>query len=239
MADTEELEDRLGELLEEIAELIEEDPEAALELAEKGDAELSTHPEVRLLRAHALWAAKGAGEARQALEQLVLDHADYADAHAELAAVHEELGDEKKRVEELLIVLDLDTAQDAERGFDASEYEELVVRVATETVEALPAKFRELLKGVPILLAARPPLDLVREGFDPRALGLFEGHDHAAHQNAEVMHGPTRIVLYTANLTAIAETEEELSMEVETTVLHELGHYFGLDDDDLEELGLD
>jgi predicted Zn-dependent protease with MMP-like domain len=50
---------------------------------------------------------------------------------------------------------------------------------------------------------------------------------------------PTRIVLYTANLTASCQDQDELEREVEITVLHEVGHYFGLDEDDMERLGLD
>jgi predicted Zn-dependent protease with MMP-like domain len=46
-------------------------------------------------------------------------------------------------------------------------------------------------------------------------------------------------VLYTANLLADSLDDEELKIEVETTVLHEVGHYFGLDEEDLERLGLD
>src|SRR5262245_33697532 len=93
MPDTDEArEERLDELLEEIAELIETEAEGAIELAAKEAPELARHPEVRLLRAHAIWAAKGPAAAKVALEELVRDHDDYADAHAELAAVHEELG---------------------------------------------------------------------------------------------------------------------------------------------------
>ncbi len=240
MSDTDDAQDqRLNDLLEEIADLIEEEPEGAIELAEKGDAELARHPEVRLLRAHAVWAAKGPAQAKVALEELVRDHSDYADAFAELAAVHEELGEDKQRTERLLQVLELDTAEDAERGFDASEFEELILRVAAETVEGLPTEFRERLKAVPILLEHRPSPDLVKEGFDPRALGLFDGHHHVDHEAGEIIETPTRIVLYTANLTALAESEEELEIEVETTVLHELGHYFGLEEEDMERLGLD
>jgi predicted Zn-dependent protease with MMP-like domain len=50
---------------------------------------------------------------------------------------------------------------------------------------------------------------------------------------------PTRIVLYTANLPAEFEDEEELQSEVELTLLQEIGNYFGLDDEELDRLGLE
>lgn len=239
MADEDYLEQRLIDLLEELSELMDSDPEAAIELAEKGDPELSSHPEVRLARGHAVWLARGSEAARAAFEELVREHEDYSDAHADLAAVYDMLEDEPRRNAHLLKVLQLDIERDKELGFDPSEYEELIVQTAERTIERLPAEFKHRLIDVPILLEPRPSEDLVREGFDPRALGLFEGGDHASHRAAEAQDTPTRIVLFTANLTAECDTPEELCEEVELTVLHELGHYFGLDEDDMHRLGLE
>ncbi len=239
MAEDETLEQRLTELLEELAELMDSDPEAAIELSERGDAELSKHPEVRLARCHALWLARGVEAAREGFEKLIADHQDYADAHADLAVAYDELGDETLRNQHLLRVLALDTAQDREAGFDATEYEEFIVQTAERTLQQLPIEFRRRLQDVPILLEERPAEALVREGFDPRALGLFEGGDHEHHRAAASSDTPTRIVLYTANLTAECDDPEGLQREVEVTVLHELGHYFGLDEEDMVRLGLD
>ncbi|HWZ91812.1 MAG TPA: metallopeptidase family protein, partial [Polyangiaceae bacterium] len=75
-------------------------------------------------------------------------------------------------------------------------------------------------------------------GFDPRALALFEGPSADASAENEPP-APTRIVLYTANLPAEFEDEEELASEVELTLLQEIGNYFGLEDDELDRLGLE
>jgi len=239
MEEDEALERRLTDLLEELAELMDSDPEAAVELAEKGDPELCSHPEVRLARCHALWLARGVEVAKAELERLLADFDDYADAHADLAVAYDELGLDELRNQHLLRVLELDTAQDREAGFDASEYEEYIVQTAERTLQNLPPEFRQRMRDVPILLEERPTEALVREGFDPRALGLFEGGDHEHQRAAAISDTPTRIVLYTANLTAVCDDPEELQREVEVTVLHELGHYFGLDEDDMVRLGLD
>jgi predicted Zn-dependent protease with MMP-like domain len=55
----------------------------------------------------------------------------------------------------------------------------------------------------------------------------------------EIAPAPTRIVLYTENLLSLAEDDASLREEVETTVLHELGHFFGMEEEDLERIGLD
>ena len=75
---------------------------------------------------------------------------------------------------------------------------------------------------------------LVADGFDPRALGLFEGPTEGTTD----VPMPTRIVLYAANLLAEFPEEPELSEQIEVTVLHEVGHFFNLDEEQLERLGL-
>ncbi len=82
-------------------------------------------------------------------------------------------------------------------------------------------------------LEPRPSEELVREGFDPRAYGIFEGNMH--DEDAPV---PTCITLFTHNLLADFD-DDELEEQLEITILHEVGHYFGLDEDDMERLGLD
>jgi predicted Zn-dependent protease with MMP-like domain len=111
---------------------------------------------------------------------------------------------------------------------------------AERVLNELPVKFRRRLIGVPIVIEARPSEDLVRNRFDPRSLGLFEGAVDEERQLSDSAGMLTRIVLYAANLLAFVDPddEEDLAHEVEVTVLHEIGHYFGLEEDELETLGL-
>ena len=53
-----------------------------------------------------------------------------------------------------------------------------------------------------------------------------------------VVEAPSRIVIFSSNLLVDFPDPEELAVQVEITVLHEVGHYFGLDEDDMERLGL-
>ncbi len=153
----------------------------------------------------------------------------------------EQLGDEKGAVRELLVVRELDQAADAAEGFDLAATEGLIVTTAVRVIEELPERFKKLLASVPIMVEERPSEALVREGFDPRSLGLFSGPDHAElSAPGGSVPAPTRIVLYAANLAAFVDPTdaEELGREVEVTLLHEIGHYFGLDEEALDALGL-
>ncbi|MFZ5895719.1 MAG: metallopeptidase family protein [Myxococcota bacterium] len=228
------------DFLIEIETLRGEDPARALEKLNASGSQVMRRPEARLLASDLSWEVHGAKVALPLLEALVHDVPDYADARYLLGSLHDELGENQRMIEEFLEVLRLDEGLDA--GLDAEqgrELEDLIVTAAEETVAGLPQAFRERLEGVPILVAPRPDEELVREGFDPRALGLFEGPTSADHDNNEASDMPTRIVLFSANLLAESVDEEQLKAEVATTVLHEVGHYFGLEEEDMERLGLD
>lgn len=229
----------LAELLDELDELAENDPKAALSRIASLPATVGQEPEIRLLGATLRADTEGPSAARTALEQLVEDEPEFADAHYALAQVCEALGDSSGCTHHLLEVLAIDADADNSAGFEAAKYEASVVEAAERTLASLPSPFRERLAGVPILVEDRPRRELVRAGFDPRALGLFEGPNDADRSGALVSGEPTRIVLYSSNLLAATETPEELAEQVEITVLHEVGHYFGLEEDDMERLGLD
>jgi predicted Zn-dependent protease with MMP-like domain len=232
--------DAIDDFLVEVETLRGDDPAAALKKLAGAPPELARRPESRLLAADLTWELQGAKAAQPLLVDLVKDVPDYADARHLLGSAYEELGNERDKIEQFLEVLRLDEGLDqALEEEDADELENLIVEAAEQTITGLPAPFRQQLASVPILVEPRPSEDLVREGFDPRAFGLFEGPTHVEHQNGEASELPTRIVLYSSNLLAESLDEDQLRDEVETTVLHEAGHYFGLDEDDLARLGLD
>ena len=95
-----------------------------------------------------------------------------------------------------------------------------MVAIARRVIAELPVKWRSRLADVPIIVEERPSEDIVRDGFDPRALGLFEGPDHAARTGGSTYVTPTRIVLYAANLAAFVDPDddEELAAEIESHV---------------------
>src|SRR5690606_1424748 len=107
------------------------------------------------------------------------------------------------------------------------------------TIEELPELWRERLTDVPLLVQRLPSEDMVRAGLDPRAFGLFEGPMRVHSQGLEAPPSLTRIVLFAENLALDFPAAKEFGEQVRITVLHELGHYFGLDEDDMLRLGLD
>jgi len=105
------------------------------------------------------------------------------------------------------------------------------------TLKELPLLLREHARPLAVSYEDRPGRALLREGYDPDLLGLFIG-PALAHPDESPL--PPQIVLFLRNLWDFAEGDVDcFREEVRTTYLHELGHYLGLDEIDLEERGLE
>ncbi len=199
---------------------------AARELAGDDDAD------VIYGRALIAWEEGDLGLAARELRGLLEADPDFADAHHTLGLVLEELDDKPGKVHHFMRARELDARHDETAESIGRAVTEHIENVAREVLDGLPDELGRKLRHVPVLLEDRPGATLVAEGFDPRAFGLFEGPPHGDDAPA-----PTRIVLYTHNIVAAFGTDD-LDAQVEITVLHEVGHYFGLDEDDLVHLGL-
>jgi predicted Zn-dependent protease with MMP-like domain len=229
--DLDELDELLAELELCLAEGDLEGARSALEAADEMAG--SDDPYVRYGRA---LIAQETGDVDTALTELKLAleaDPEFADAHHTLGLLYEDLEDKPSAVHHFLRTRALDARLDKE--LDDKADIDRIERVARETIDNLPDEFLRQLRNVPVMLEPRPSRQLVETGLDPRAFGLFEGPDHG---DDDQIPAPTRIVLYTSNLLSNF-SEDELEEQVETTVLHEVGHYFGLDEDDMERLGLD
>jgi len=113
--------------------------------------------------------------------------------------------------------------------------------IATEEVEAtlaeLPLELRERALKLPVTFEPRPNAGLQADGIAPDVLGLFVGPEFAEE---DAIPMPSQIILFLENLWEFAEGDEKVFLdEVRTTFLHELGHFLGLDEDDLAERGLE
>lgn len=157
-----------------------------------------------------------------------------ADALHAIGRVHEFTDDRAKMIDAWQKVRTLDLA--APPG-PVSTTEDEIERIALATLAELPEDIRKRLEKVPILIDDVPSEDIVADGFDPRALGLFSGTPMPDDGMAQPV--VTNIHLYKRNLERFAQDEEHLAEEIRITVLHETAHYFGLDEEDLEALGLD
>jgi predicted Zn-dependent protease with MMP-like domain len=104
------------------------------------------------------------------------------------------------------------------------------------TMAALPAPVRRQASPLPVSYEAHPDVDKLNDEYDPDLLGLFVG---AALAHPDESPLPPQIILFLENLWDFAEEDERIYCEeVRTTYLHELGHYLGLDEIDLEDRGL-
>ncbi len=127
--------------------------------------------------------------------------------------------------------------------------EERFRELVREALDSLPAPFRTRLHNVAVVVADRPPPETVRSrggaGRDELLLGLFEGVPQTERSFFELETGPARIVLFRKNIETYAREaareqnrplEEVIRDEVRLTVLHELGHYFGMSEAQLEDV---
>ena len=117
-------------------------------------------------------------------------------------------------------------------------------RMAKREVEALrlqlPREMARRAAEVPVVYLPRPTKAMMRDdGVDPDLLGLFVGPNCAEGvESGDPL--PPEILLFLENLWDYADGDEELFREeVRVTYYHELGHYLGLEEGDLEDRGLE
>lgn len=113
--------------------------------------------------------------------------------------------------------------------------------LATDEIEAtlaeLPLPLRERAAKLLVTFEPIPNAGLQNDGISPDTLGLFSGAE-MADSGDEVI--PTQITLFLLNIWGFSGKDSEIFREeVRTTFLHELGHFFGLDEDDLVDRGLE
>jgi len=120
---------------------------------------------------------------------------------------------------------------------DWEKLQELALAEVEATLAALPKPLRERAEKLPVTFERQPNAGLQADGIEPDTLGLFTGPEFADEGNVPI---PPQIILFLENLWDFAEGDDETFRdEVHTTFLHELGHYFGLDEDELTERGLE
>jgi len=110
-----------------------------------------------------------------------------------------------------------------------------------QVIEKLPRQFREQLDNVEIVVDHRPSEDLLRaEGLDPRhdtLYGIYEGVPLPERSLLDPPLLPDKITIFAEPLLQDFPEPEELREEIRLTVLHEIAHYFGMEDDEIEDLG--
>jgi predicted Zn-dependent protease with MMP-like domain len=117
-----------------------------------------------------------------------------------------------------------------------AQFADLVEQALAE----LPPQFARYLEEVPVEIRDRSTAAQRRRAGVPRdglLLGLYQGlpRTQRSVEHSGVM--PDVIYIFQEDVELASEDEQDLVSQVRTTVLHEIGHHFGLDEDDLDELG--
>jgi predicted Zn-dependent protease with MMP-like domain len=112
-------------------------------------------------------------------------------------------------------------------------------RAAAAALDNLPRSIREYVEDVPLLIEEFPSRELtLEENLSPQILGLYQGRPRTEAAVTEQPQDLTRVILFKRNLEKVCRSREELIEQIQVTVKHEIGHHLGLDEDDLERLGL-
>lgn len=111
-------------------------------------------------------------------------------------------------------------------------------RLVAEVLDTLPDEFRERMDNIVVLVedapgrrARTPPPRSTRPA--KLLLGVFVGTPRTQKSVFNLAAGPDRIVLYQKNIEAVCRNEAEIRREVRLTVIHEIGHFFGMDEEQL------
>ena len=108
----------------------------------------------------------------------------------------------------------------------------------SRTIQSLPSALRANARRLPVSFERQPDKALQKDGIEPDTLGLFVGEPYS-EIGTTTDPLPAQIILFLENIRDAAEGDEAGYLEeVRATLLHELGHYLGLDETDLEERGL-
>ena len=102
----------------------------------------------------------------------------------------------------------------------------------------LPEVVKDAMKNVSVIVEDIPDVEVLKKSappLSPSAVGLFDPEPLAPHAGPGQ---PVRIFLFRKNLEVTCGSREEMVDEVGVTVLHEIGHHLGLDEDDLDARGL-
>ena len=110
---------------------------------------------------------------------------------------------------------------------ERAEFEALV----NQALDEIPDELTSLIRNVVVLVEDEPPAD------DPGLLGLYDGVALTERFGDFGLVLPDQIFVFRNPLMDMCESEEELVEEDRITVVHEIAHHFGIDDDRLDELG--
>ncbi|MBI4220004.1 MAG: metallopeptidase family protein [Chloroflexi bacterium] len=112
-------------------------------------------------------------------------------------------------------------------------------RLVREALENLPGEFYERLQNVDVVVEDQPTPEQLRSAGlneDDTLLGFYEGIPLTARENYGFVL-PDKITIFKGPIEEMCESAEDVIDEARTTVMHEIAHHFGIDDESLDEMG--
>ena len=114
-------------------------------------------------------------------------------------------------------------------------------QLVEEALADLPEPFAQFLEEVPVEVRDLPTRSQVkaaqRDDRHGLLLGLYHGRPLTERSVEDSARMPDVIYVFQKNIEAVCDSEQELVEQVRVTVLHEIGHHFGMDEDDLDDVG--
>lgn len=212
------------------------------EFSEAQEAELEELMKVRL--AEALYATGHPKEALATLESVASRGVrEASDREYFTALCWDHLGDQALADAHLAMATELDP--DRNPPIPSISREE-AHRIVVEVIGELPEAVRTSVEEVPILIEDLPDTRWIQETkgeIHPDTLGLYTGvslidRSHFDIGSFDKLPTAACIHIYRRNLERISQDPDQLRTEIRITLLHELGHHLGLDEDDVDRLGL-
>ncbi len=118
----------------------------------------------------------------------------------------------------------------------ARQFDDLV----QEAIESLPNQFRRHMENLSVEVQDKPEPGLLHEMQMPPGellMGLYQGVPLTDKSVTSPYEYPERILLFKRNIEQVCDTVDDVVDEIYYTVLHEVGHHFGMDEEELDELG--
>jgi predicted Zn-dependent protease with MMP-like domain len=112
-------------------------------------------------------------------------------------------------------------------------------RLVSEAVFLIPKRFRNEMRNIAIVVEDEPSVDLLEamEIEPPDSLyGLYEGTPLPERDWADGNRLPDKVTIFQAPIEEDCEDEDEVRAVIGETLIHEIGHYFGLSEDEIEEI---
>ena len=212
-----------------------DDLEGAIFLVRRANKTVGVQPIYSAFEGQILFELGRYEEAHRVLEQTTMMDPDSAHVVYYLGLVLERLGREEAS-----------EAFARANALDPNHYptpleitrEDFEDAVAT-AIDNLPRSIRDYIVDVPVLVEDLPSRELIlTENISPQILGLFVGSPRTEMASTSIALDLQRVLIFIKNHTKVCRDREDLIEQIQITVRHEIGHYLGLDEEDMERLGL-